>query len=589
MSGQGRAKGRPVDQLTDNVTTWWGKTFVYVRKTEVATWKGALVLMFVAGSAAAFIWKTKLEDYSSVEAAPASTLYFNPASTTTTAGSTFNLAATINPGSNAVSAVELHVTFDQTKLRLDSITAGASFSLELMAANINNTNGTAAIALGVPLGSPSMTTTSTVATFAFTALSTATNSPVAFATTSIAAADGESGNVITTRTSGTVTVNAADATAPTGGSVSYTNGYLAVTSVALTVGDGTDASGINTGSRLVQRRSATLTGGTCGAYGTFATVTPTGTYPNFTDATVTSGNCYQYQYLVSDTLGNQATYTTTNAAKIDTAAPTGGSVTYTDGYFTTASVAITAGDGTDTVSGINTATRTTQRRSATLSAGTCGTYGSYATITPTGTYPNFTDATVTTGNCYQYQYRVSDTAGNQATYTTTNAAKVDTAAPSGGSISYVDGYRSVRSVALTAADSTDAVSGLNSGSQTVQRRSATLSGGSCGTYGSYATITPTGTYPNFTDATVTTGNCYQYRFQISDNAGNQATYTSTNAAKMSYQSDISLSGAVDIFDYSLLHSNFGNTTCGNVADIVTNCSVDIFDFNQLHAEYGSSV
>ena len=149
------------------------------------------------------------------KAAADTDLYFNPASASVAVNDDFNLVATIDPTTtNAVSSVELHITFDQTKLRLDSITPSSTFSLELQAANINNTNGTASIAVGVPLASPSVTTISSVATFAFHALATATNSPVDFTTASIAAADGESGNVIVTRTGATVTVTG-DTTAPT--------------------------------------------------------------------------------------------------------------------------------------------------------------------------------------------------------------------------------------------------------------------------------------------------------------------------------------------------------------------------------------
>ena len=113
----------------------------------------------------------------------------------------------------------------------------------------------------------------------------------------------------------------------------------------------------------------------------------------------------------------------------DTTAPTGGSITYTDGYYTTASVSLTASDGTDSGSGVNTSSRAVQRKSATLSNGTCGSYGSFASITPTGAYPNFTDSTVVFGNCYQYQYLVSDNAGNQSTYTSLSIAKVTTPGP----------------------------------------------------------------------------------------------------------------------------------------------------------------
>ena len=50
----------------------------------------------------------------------------------------------------------------------------------------------------------------------------------------------------------------------------------------------------------------------------------------------------------------------------------------------------------------------------------------YSTIAESGTYPNFTDTTIASGYCYQYQYLVSDNAVNQATYTSSNTVKVDT-------------------------------------------------------------------------------------------------------------------------------------------------------------------
>jgi hypothetical protein len=45
--------------------------------------------------------------------------------------------------------------------------------------------------------------------------------------------------------------------------------------------------------------------------------------------------------------------------------------------------------------------------------------------------------------------------------------------------------------------------------------------------------------------------------------------------------DLNADGKVDNGDYTIFVSNFGNTTCGNVADIDGNCKVDIFDYNIL--------
>lgn len=52
--------------------------------------------------------------------------------------------------------------------------------------------------------------------------------------------------------------------------------------------------------------------------------------------------------------------------------------------------------------------------------------------------------------------------------------------------------------------------------------------------------------------------------------------------------DLNNDGKVDIFDYNILIENFGNTSCGNVADIDANCKVDIFDYNILVENFGKT-
>ncbi|HBX15765.1 MAG: Large repetitive protein [Candidatus Magasanikbacteria bacterium GW2011_GWC2_41_17] len=112
----------------------------------------------------------------------------------------------------------------------------------------------------------------------------------------------------------------------------------------------------------------------------------------------------------------------------DAAAPSNGSITYLNGSNTNKVVALSVNDGSDSDSGINTSTRTLQRRSAVLSEGNCGAFDSFVTINLTGTYPNFTDVTVSFDNCYQYQYLVSDIVSNQAIYSSSNIVKVSTTA-----------------------------------------------------------------------------------------------------------------------------------------------------------------
>jgi hypothetical protein len=106
-----------------------------------------------------------------------------------------------------------------------------------------------------------------------------------------------------------------DSTAPSGSTVTYADGLTGGTTVSVSFTAGTDV-GSGIGIRLLQRASAPATmAGTCGSYGSFATVTG-GTNPvSPVVDTVSLGNCYKYQYVVSDNVGNSTTATNTNVAR----------------------------------------------------------------------------------------------------------------------------------------------------------------------------------------------------------------------------------------------------------------------------------
>ncbi len=111
---------------------------------------------------------------------------------------------------------------------------------------------------------------------------------------------------------------------------------------------------------------------------------------------------------------------------IDTEAPTGGTVDYTDGYITILTESVQFDTGTDSGSGINTSTGELQRRSATLSSvtETCGSYGAWSTIY-SGTSSPYEDSSLNSKTCYQYRYKIDDKIGNTAYYTPTKTLKTD--------------------------------------------------------------------------------------------------------------------------------------------------------------------
>ena len=156
-----------------------------------------------------------------------------------------------------------------------------------------------------------------------------------------------------------------------------------------------------------------------------------GTTANWTEAFPSSNFASDGSYTVTaEAISNAGSISTVAHTFIyDNIAPTG-TITYTNGYDTTTSlqVSFSASDGTG--SGVNSSSGQLLRGSATLSNNTCGNFGSYSDIGPTGVTSPYTD-TVANGNCFQYEYVVSDNAGNQGTITSASTVKVDTTAPVG--------------------------------------------------------------------------------------------------------------------------------------------------------------
>lgn len=120
--------------------------------------------------------------------------------------STFSLKAMIDPKGKKLSAAELHVVFDPKMLKLESVEPSEIFSLVLMSAQIDNEKGTAAIVFGVPLGGKAVESSAQIASFNFRSLSTSGKTEVNFTDKSVAAALETEGNVVSTRTGATISV-----------------------------------------------------------------------------------------------------------------------------------------------------------------------------------------------------------------------------------------------------------------------------------------------------------------------------------------------------------------------------------------------
>ncbi len=316
-----------------------------------------------------------------------------------------------------------------------------------------------------------------------------------------------------------------DRTAPSGGSVDYPDGYSGA-SVTVTTGDGTDAgSGVDGASGVIERDETPLSGNTCNAFpGSWSTITSP-------DETVQSGLCYRYRYRVADLAGNVATYTSTNVVKVDATPPSAPGIT------------LSASSPFEAVSGTTLYYNPSTGNSGSFDVAASSSDAQSGITSVTFPVIFGGDGGTDADSPYSTTYSWDDTATavGQQTVTATNGANLtadgtftltpDVTGPTGGSISYADGYTATASVALTLANGTDAGAGLAVSGMELQRASATLANATCDTFGGFTTIA---TDPALTtsDLTVTSGHCYQYRYLVSDLVGNQTTYTSPNIVKV---------------------------------------------------------
>jgi len=328
---------------------------------------------------------------------------------------------------------------------------------------------------------------------------------------------------------------ASDTSGPTGGSVDASglvgtgSRYSASTNLSIVFGPGTDPSGLLTTGRTLTRATATLTGGTCGSYGGYTLVTG-GTDPASPKAdTVSAGACYRYQYTVSDTLGNMTTYTSGDI-KVDTTAPStptlaisspvnsywsgSGSTVYYRSGAASGSFVVT-GSSTDAQSGIASYTYPSAGTNWTSTAGSLG----------VNTY-SWSGAPAAPGTLNVTSTNNAGTASAGAPLTFV----ADSAAPTAGTVSYLNGVYWGTTITVTFTTGTDAGSGI--GTRLLQRATAVQTGGTCGTFGAFATVTG-GTNPTspFVDTVNATATCYMYRYVVTDNVGNQDIATSANAAR----------------------------------------------------------
>lgn len=323
-----------------------------------------------------------------------------------------------------------------------------------------------------------------------------------------------------------------DGAAPSGGSVTHTNGYSTAATLSVTHSKGTDAlSGLDSASGILEGATATLSAGVCGTFGPFvlAATNPVSPY----SFPVATGTCYRALYLISDNVGNRATYTGAAIAKVDTVAPTNS---------LSLSGAVNASMTASTIYYRGNVAGSFKIADAVADAASGPASATFPAISTTGWIHNAETVSAPVGGPYvstDFSWTASPAnpttktvTGRDAAAKTTNATLTfvsDTVAPAGGSITYPNGFFAGSSVPITVANGSDAASGINTATVTIRRDSTFLFGLVCG--GFPGTFSTTVTLVGGADTEVNRGSCYRYQYVVTDKVGNQTTYTSANVAK----------------------------------------------------------
>jgi hypothetical protein len=354
-----------------------------------------------------------------------------------------------------------------------------------------------------------------------------------------------------------------DNTGPAGGSVDATGlggtglggtggRYSTSTTLSVAFSPGADAgSGLAAGGAQLLRASAALASegganGSCGSFGPYTQIGANDPTTPKSDTVPADRTCYRYAYVVADKVGNQTTYLSPDV-KVDATTPPAPVLTFSapnNAYWSGSGTTVfyrpgaTGGgfqltaNSADTTAGISSYTFPTLPTGWSSSSGGTGirnyAWSAANPVAPTG------GQTVTAIN----------NAGRESSSAFT--ATPDSTAPTGGFLTYTNGYSVGSTVSISFTKGTDTISGLDSASGILEGATATFAAGACGTFGSFAIVAANPA--SGVSLPVTSGTCYQYRYSIADNVGNRTTYTSASVTKVDNVAPVdslSLEGAVN--------------------------------------------
>jgi len=197
-----------------------------------------------------------------------------------------------------------------------------------------------------------------------------------------------------------------DSTVPTGSISAIYDGSAVSVSFSASDNGGSD---VNSAAGQLKRASATLLSGTCQTFDGFSNVGPAGVTSPYSDTSVSSSNCYEYEYVVPDNVGNQATIGPSAAVQVTSGGgnhPPVASFTFSPGSPLTGAVVSFDGTGSSDPDSTPIASYSWNFGDGTTATGATpthvyahsGNYTATLTVTDTGSLTGTQAQTITVGN-----------------------------------------------------------------------------------------------------------------------------------------------------------------------------------------------
>ncbi|MEA2089082.1 MAG: hypothetical protein U9O55_04590, partial [Patescibacteria group bacterium] len=118
---------RQIDETAIQAYSWWKKSFVFVKKTKIKTWKGLSIITFFAGISVAIILTISADIHITSKAAgETSSLSLSPSTINTSPGESFNLNIMIDTDDAAVVVARAIVNYDTSNFSLTSYDISSS-------------------------------------------------------------------------------------------------------------------------------------------------------------------------------------------------------------------------------------------------------------------------------------------------------------------------------------------------------------------------------------------------------------------------------------------------------------------------------